>query len=381
MSQKRVSTRGSLAVVLLAVAVAGFACAAKPAVAQSTDTSDQDKAQRASMYARLEREAAAVERVVGVLKLVIKLAKPTVVHIEAHKVTEEDFVRRRVEEAGSGVIIQKNKKFYVLTNRHVIKDTELSQIIISLADGRRLKPSRVWSDPGTDVAVMAVTGKGLVAARIADSRRVEIGDFVLAMGSPFGLSHSVSFGIISAKGRRDLELGTDGVRFQNFFQTDAAINPGNSGGPLFNLRGEMIGINTAIASNSGGNEGIGFTIPSKMVMLVADQLIAKGRVERAYLGVTLDGKFGPEAATRLGLPRLVGARISTVRPGSPAAAAKLLADDVILKFGDTRVEDDNHLINLVGLTPVGKEVPVVVFRNRKSRTVQVKVADLGKASP
>src|SRR6185503_4020578 len=150
---------------------------------------------------------------------------------------------------------------------------------------------------------MSVAAPGLVPARLGDSGKLEIGDFVLAVGSPFGLSHSVTYGIISAMGRRDLELGDDGVPYQDFLQTDAAINPGNSGGPLLNLRGEVIGINTAIASNSGGNEGIGFTIPINMTMYVARQLIDRGSVAHAYLGVRLDMNFGPEAAAKLGLSR------------------------------------------------------------------------------
>src|SRR5204863_4598609 len=135
---------------------------------------------------------------------------------------------------------------YVLTNRHVIKSSALNKIKIRLADGRQINPTKVWSDKGTDIAIMAVTATGLVPARLGDSGKLEIGDFVLAVGSPFGLSHSVTYGIISAKGRRDLRLGDDGVQLQDFLQTDAAINPGNSGGPLLSLRGEVIGLTTAI---------------------------------------------------------------------------------------------------------------------------------------
>ena len=177
-------------------------------------------------------------------------------------------------------------KNYVLTNRHVIKHATLDNIHIRLASGQEVFPIRVWADLETDVAVMAVDSPNVVPARLGDSGNVEIGDFVLAVGSPFGLSHSVTYGIISAKGRRDLQLGVEGVRYQDFFQTDAAINPGNSGGPLLNLRGEVIGINTAIASSSGGNEGIGFTIPINIAMFVAKQLIDQGSVVRAMLGVT-----------------------------------------------------------------------------------------------
>jgi serine protease Do len=220
---------------------------------------------------------------------------------------------------------------------------------------------------------MAVSAPELDAARLGDSNRMAIGDFVLAVGSPFGLSHSVTYGIVSAKGRHDLELGADEVRFQDFIQTDAAINPGNSGGPLINLRGEVIGINTAIASASGGNEGIGFAIPINMAKVVARQLIDRGKVARAFLGVKLDSNFDSERAAAVGLPNLRGTRISGIEPGSPAEQAQLQVDDIILSFGDVNITDDNHLVNVVGLTEVGKEVPVVIFRKRAALTVKVKV--------
>jgi serine protease Do len=198
---------------------------------------------------------------------------------------------------------------------------------------------------------------------------------VLAVGSPFGLSHSVTYGIISAKGRRDLELGDDGVRFQDFMQTDAAINPGNSGGPLMNLRGEVVGINTAIASSSGGNEGIGFTIPINMAMHIAKQLVERGTVTRAFLGVHLDSKFNAEAAARIGLSRVQGARITGITPNSPASSSNLEVGDVVLQFDGVRIDDDNHLVNLVSLTPVDKDVPVIVFRAGKPKAVTVRVGD------
>src|SRR5262249_36577839 len=152
----------------------------------------------------------------------------------------------------------------------------------------------------------------VVPARLGDSNQLEIGDYVVAVGSPFGLSQSVTSGIVSAKGRRDLDLGDEGGRFQDFLQTDAAINPGNSGGPLINLKGEVIGINTAIASNSGGSEGIGFTIPVNMAMVIVRQLIDHGSVTRAFLGVNLDSKFNASIAARLGMPQPRGARITGI---------------------------------------------------------------------
>ncbi|MEZ6110397.1 MAG: trypsin-like peptidase domain-containing protein [Pirellulaceae bacterium] len=360
------------------VAIALFcltAWPATPAAAQLTSLSDLPTAeQRERMFAEVAEEVAALERQGNLLKKVVRLVTPTVVHIEAKK-SASGGRSKIVDEAGSGVVIVKKDRFYILTNRHVIHEAPLHQIDIRTSDDRLLHPTTVWSDPGTDVAVMAVAENDLIAARMADSDRTEIGDFVLAVGSPFGLSHSVTYGIISAKGRRDLQLGTEDVRLQDFMQTDAAINPGNSGGPLLNLRGEVIGINTAIASSSGGSEGIGFTIPINLAMMVASQLIENGTVSRAFLGVLLDHKFDVEMATRLGLPRADGAYVKGITPGSPADSAEFREGDVILRFDGSRIEDDDHLINRVALTPVGKEVAVQVFRGGQVISLRVRVGD------
>lgn len=336
---------------------------------------------RDALYRQLESQARVLEAQAAVLKTVVRLVGPTVVHIEADvsgRALLQHGGGRHVEEAGSGVVVQLKgspDRYFVLTNRHVISGASSEGIEINLADGRQIHPSKVWEDPETDVAVMEIAASGLVPARFGDSDRMAIGDFVLAVGSPFGLSHTVTFGIISAKGRRDLELGSSGVRLQDFLQTDAAINPGNSGGPLINLRGEIIGINTAIASNSGGSEGIGFSIPINMFMLVARQLIERGQVSRAFLGVTLDSTFGPAMAAEVGLPQPMGARVTKITPDSPATAAKLQVGDVIIQFNKILVEDDAHLVNMVNLTEVGKEVSLVVFRERESILVKVRVGD------
>ena len=338
-------------------------------------------AERAELQRQLRRHAQVLEAQSAVLKIVVKLVGPSVAHIEADIPPPAGTRYGRghvIEEAGSGVIVELKDRHYVLTNRHVIRNAAPEAIRINLADGRRIHPTKVLSDPDSDVAVLAVEAPELVAAPLGDSGRVEIGDFVLAIGSPFGLSRSVTFGIISAKGRRDLRLGDTAVRFQDFMQTDAAINPGNSGGPLVNLRGEIIGINTAIASNSGGNEGIGFSIPINMFMNIARQLIDTGKVTRAFMGVNLNSRFGPAMAAELGLTRLFGAYITGVTPNSPAEAAKLQVGDVILKFNQTPVEDDSHLVNLVSLTEVGRKVTLVIFRDRRPIIVTVVVGDRSK---
>jgi serine protease Do len=348
--------------------------ASKSAVAQWADTAPTAE-QRNKEYQELAVESEHLQREANVLRKVAQLAKPTVVHIDSeHNEAASRYGRHSVEEAGSGTIIQYNDKFYVLTNRHVIKGAAIESIKIKLADGREITPSRILADPATDIAVLAIQSAGPVPARIGSSNDVEIGDFVLAVGSPFGLSHSITFGIISAKGRRDLDLG-DGVKFQDFLQTDAAINPGNSGGPLLNLKGEVIGMNTAIASSSGGSEGIGFTIPIDMVMIIAKQLMERGSVTRAYLGVVLDSKFSAAEATTIGLPRPCGARVSGIKAKSSAEQANLQTNDVIIEFNGVPIENDSHLMFLVSLTEVGKEVPLVVFRNRQTVRMTVKVGD------
>jgi serine protease Do len=197
----------------------------------------------------------------------------------------------------------------------------------------------------------------------------------LAIGSPFGLNHSVTSGIISGKGRRDLELGNNGVRYQDFLQTDAAINPGNSGGPLINTHGEVIGINTAIASNSGGSDGIGFTIPINSAMRVARELVEFGYVRRGFLGVSLDARYNRDAARAMGLQTAFGARVSAITPDSPAARTDLMVGDVILTFGGRVVENDSHLVSQVSQTQVGQTVEMEVFRQGQRTKVSAVIRD------
>ena len=332
-------------------------------------------AERDRLYSQVQRDAELLERQSAQLRRLTQLIRPTVVHIDTKKpALRPKNGKVSEDEAGSGVITEVAGRMVVITNRHVINRADLDNLTIRLDDGRELNPRRLWSDASTDIAVMEIEAEDLEPARLAEKDPVQIGDSVLAVGSPFGLSHSVTLGIVSAKGRRDLELGEEGVRFQDFIQTDAAINPGNSGGPLVNLRGEVVGLNTAIASNSGGSEGIGFAIPVSMVMFVTRQLVETGTVSRAYLGVTLDRTFTQRTAQRLGMVRTVGARVSGVTKGSPADTAGLVPDDVIIEFDGTPIEDDDHLVSLVSVTPTDRTVSLVVFRNRERLTLQMPVA-------
>jgi len=331
--------------------------------------------EREQLYEQVTRDAELLERQGAQLRRLTKLLRPAVVHIDAKKpAARPKNGKTSEEEAGSGVIGLVSGRTVVITNRHVVNRADLDNITIRLDDGREIRPSRLWSDPGTDIAVLEITGDDLETARFATADSLQIGDTVLAIGSPFGLSHSVTLGIVSAKGRRDLELGEGGVKFQDFIQTDAAINPGNSGGPLVNLRGEVVGLNTAIASNSGGSEGIGFAIPISMVMFVTRQLVETGVVSRAYLGVTLDRVFTQKDAHRLGMVRAVGAHVAGVTKGSPADVAGIRADDVILEVDGTPIEDDDHLVSLVSVTPTDRTLTLGVFRNGARVTLSMPVA-------
>ena len=319
----------------------------------------------------------------SLLSEAVDLAMPSIVHIEAIKdaaadatLTSANSEPRRIEEAGAGVIVELGGRLYAVTNRHVIHSAPLRSIHIRTHEQVQLEPLRVWSDPSTDIAVIQVDTQAALPCRLGDSGGIRLGDEVFAVGSPFGLNHSVTRGIISAKGRRNLDLGNRAIDIQDFFQTDAAINPGNSGGPLFNLRGEVIGINTAIASNSGGNEGIGFSIPINMVMSVVEQLVQRGELQRAYLGVQMDNQFDDEKARQYGLQRPVGALVKAVRSQSPAEEAGLMHGDVILSFNGTPIEDDGHLVQTVGLAPLDQAIKVVVLRQKRQIEVLVRLREL-----
>ena len=334
-------------------------------------------AERERLYNELAEEFAAFNRLGNLVRRVSTLVKPSVIHIEAHKTEERGGTRESYDEAGSGVVLQfSNDEYWVLTNRHVVEGAKPSEILLRSSSGTEFYPEKVLSDASTDVAVMKITQPVIPAARLGDSSGVGIGDFVIAIGSPFGLSHSVTFGILSAKGRRDLSLGAQKIDLQDFFQTDAAINPGNSGGPLLNLLGEVIGLNTAIASSSGGSEGIGFAIPINMAMRVAEQLIQNGRLRRGYLGVTLDPNFSVADLATAGYGSMSGALVKEVRAGSPAAKARLRSGDIIILFNGDKVENDDHLVTQVGLTEVGDSIPMIILREGKRYRTDVTLTDL-----
>ncbi len=360
--------------------------AAQSATPATLTSRSESQPSRESLYNDLAVEAASVEKQYTLIKQVVRTVQPTVAHIEAKKRQPANSSGKGtgsgqrivvVEEAGAGVVIQYRGRTYVITNYHVIESSGISDIRVE-SDGIVYYPTRAIHDRATDLSVLEVNHRELTPAKLGDSTKAELGDFVIAIGSPFGLSHSVSYGIVSALHRHDLELGPQGVKYQDFIQTDAAINPGNSGGPLMNLRGEVIGINTAIASNSGGNDGIGFAIPINMVMRIVSDLVDFGEVKRGFLGVSLDARYSAERAKQLGLDRSYGALVTSITPNSPAALSDLRVGDVILEYNNRRVQDDSHLVTRVSLTAIGEKIPMRIFRRGSYQTLYVEILNRGQ---
>jgi serine protease Do len=267
---------------------------------------------------------------------------------------------------GSGVIVTKDG--YILTNNHVVDGAD--EVKVTLNDGRELTAKVVGKDPKSDLAVIKIAANDLPAIALADSAQSEVGDVVLAIGNPFAIGQSVTMGIISATGR-----ATMGLDYEDFIQTDAAINPGNSGGALVDAEGRLIGINTAIYSRSGGNQGIGFAIPTDLARGIMVSLIEHGRVTRGYLGVRLQD-LTPALARQFDLKDDQGALVGDVEPDSPANSAGLKSGDVIVKFNGHKVADSRHLKLEVGETAPGDRVPMEVLRDGSAKTLEIKVKEL-----
>lgn len=316
---------------------------------------------------------------------IVKAVSPAVVNISSTKVVKRqqtpfdeffDFLypfpdgrgkRWKERSLGSGVIVSSDG--YIVTNNHVVEQAD--EIRVILIDKKSFRAKVVGSDPKTDIAIIKIDAKGLPMLPWGDSDKLQVGEFVLAIGNPFGLSHTVTMGIISAVGRADVGIAD----YENFIQTDAAINPGNSGGPLVNIKGELIGINTAIFSKTGGYQGIGFTVPSNMVRLVMEQLIKEGKVTRGWLGVTIQ-ELTPEIASKFGLKMLEGALVSDIAKGSPAHKAGIMRGDIILEVNGNKIRNVAALRNMIAQSKIGSHIEIKILRRDREITLKAVIAEL-----
>ncbi len=273
---------------------------------------------------------------------------------------------RETEAAGSGVIVDAQRG-YVLTNNHVVEDADV--IEVTTKDKRRFRGRLVGRDPHTDIAVVKIDASNLVAVPLGDSDQLEVGDFVLAIGNPFALGQTVTSGIVSALHQTGLKIEDN----EDFIQTDAPINPGNSGGALIDLRGRLIGINTAILAPSGGNVGIGFAVPINMARTVMEQIIAHGQVRHGRIGIGIED-VTPDLAAAAGTQRSDGAIVTQVRPGSPAERAGIRTGDVVVALNGQPIHSASQLGSRIDLAQVGERVQLTLERNGRQRTVAAVVA-------
>ena len=363
-----------------AMALAIVLLAAAPALSWA----DQDRQTREAIQILINASKARAA--------IIKGVAPAVVHISVEKLVEsngqkdqpvpdffkDEFFRRffgprmpnprefRQRGLGSGSIV--DKRGYILTNNHVIAGAD--RIVVKIQDGQEYEAKLIGADPKTDLAVLKIEAKNLAVVRLGNSDKLDVGETVIAIGNPFGLEQTVTQGIVSAKKRSSVGL-TD---YEDFIQTDASINPGNSGGPLINLSGEVIGVNTAIFSRSGGSMGIGFSIPINMARQVMDALIKHGKVVRGYLGVVIQD-IDKELAEALGVRPREGVLIANVGPESPADKAGIKQQDIVTHFNGRAVKTSNELRNAVAGIQPGNKVPVKLLRNGKSMVVRVTIGE------
>jgi serine protease Do len=343
------------------------------------------KAARPSYTTFTPRVPKQIEETSRAFSEIVKAVSPAVVNISSTKVMKKqptpfdeffDFFypfpdgrskKWKEQSLGSGVIV--SPEGYIVTNNHVVEQAD--EIKVILVDKTSFRAKVIGADPKTDIAIIKIDAKGLPVIPWGDSEKLQVGEFVLAIGNPFGLSHTVTMGIISAVGRADVGI-TD---YENFIQTDAAINPGNSGGPLVNIRGELIGINTAIFSKTGGYQGIGFAAPSGMVRMVMDQLLKQGKVVRGWLGVTIQ-EITPELAKQFGLRITEGALVSDVAKGSPAHKAGIMRGDIVLEFNGRKIKDVATFRNMVAQSKIGSEVSMKILRRDKEVILKAVIMEL-----
>src|ERR1700690_82685 len=335
------------------------------------------------------RVPAQIEETSRAFSDIVKAVSPAVVNISSTKMVKrqqtpyEDFFdyfspapdakNRKFKEQslGSGVIVSTDG--YIVTNNHVVEQS--SDIRVTLYDRRSFKAKVVGTDAKTDIAIIQIDAKDLPVIPWGDAEKLQVGEFVLAIGNPFLLSNTVTMGIVSAVGRADVGIAD----YEDFIQTDAAINPGNSGGPLVNIRGELVGINTAIFSKTGGYQGIGFAVPSNMVKAVMEQLINSGKVTRGWIGITIQ-ELTQELAQQFGLKysegELAGVLVSDVTRDGPAQKAGIMRGDIILEYNGKRLQDVGQLRNVVAQSKVGSQAQIKILRRDKEMTVTATVGEL-----
>lgn len=326
-----------------------------------------------SIAPMLERVLPAIVNIKGQVKLSeLDILRETL-KAQKEKTNKEEglpTIPQNATSIGSGVIVDA-KNGYILTNAHVIADAQT--VTVTLSDGRHYIAKTVGTDKGSDIALLQINAKNLTAISLSDSNKLRVGDFVAAIGNPFGLNQTVTSGIISALGRTTLGI----ENYENFIQTDASINPGNSGGALVNIAGELIGINTAILAPNRGSVGIGFAIPSNMAKSVMEQLIEYGDVKRGILGIDAQD-ITPELSDALKIGKQKGALITQVFPDSPAHYAGLQAGDIIIAVNNSAVKGKSDVINTIGFLRVNSKVPVTILRNGKQLSKTVSLTDSQK---
>lgn len=316
---------------------------------------------------------------------IVKVVSPSVVNISNTKILKrpqtpfgdffnfsplfKDIPQQKFKEQsmGSGVIVSTDG--YIVTNNHVVEQS--SDIKVTLFDKQTLKAKIIGSDPKTDIAIIKIDTKNLPITPFGNSENLQVGEFVLAIGNPFGLNNTVTMGIISAVGRADVGI----AEYEDFIQTDAAINPGNSGGPLVNIKGEIVGINTAIFSKTGGYQGIGFAVPSNMVKAIMEQLLKNGKVTRGWMGVTIQD-IKPDIAQKFGIKSTKGVLIIDVIKNSPAQKAGFIRGDIVLEFGGKTVIDGGSFRNMVSQTKIGSTVYVKIWRKGKEMTLRTDIEEV-----
>jgi serine protease Do len=325
------------------------------------------------------------EQLADVFRRSAEYAAPAIVHITASQTKTINSARlpgrtvqMQTEDSGSGIVAEVGGKQFVLTNRHIVEGNELNAIKIQTAERKVLTLTKVTTNEDFDLAVIEFTEKLPITADFGDSDGVKIGDFAIAYGSPFGLERSISMGIVSATGRRNIPSGAAETPRVGFFQIDAAVNPGSSGGAMLNLRGEVVGLVTAIATQGGGNDGVAFAIPIKKVLGIAEQLVKNGMVKKPFIGCAFEPTFSMKERKTLQIERNIGAKVNRVLNDSPAAKAGLQTSDVILTFNGVEVEDDKHIVNLVADSEIGK--PSLININRSGKALELKMTPTSQES-